>query len=331
MSYLSAETSGPKNFRALLLAARDLISAGRLDEARQALDSLRADAEAMKSRALGEMTLLGYPRKLHSAYLKLAKAERDIVRRVGLQHSLVPPPQAMAALGLFDPAERRVMTELARAPVPRIIHQIWLGTLPVPPSVERWAIHAEKTGFEYRLWREADLEKLGADAHPSYLRMLEIGDYPGAVDIARYAILQALGGVYLDCDWYPTRDNLGFADLLPLIGLGAMAEVVPRETGFGSLLLANSFIAAPPGHPVFRRMLETIPDIVAKLPDAPAWWSTGPLAMTVAFRQTSTFVAPADLVAAELPRGAPISDVEAACKAAVSGGGDGLLIAWKSW
>ncbi len=328
---MSAEPSGAGNFRGLLLAARDLIAAGKLDEARRALDSLRDNPMAMKSRALGEATLLGYPRKLHSAYLKLAKAERDIVRRVGLQHSLVPPPQAMAALGRFEPAERRAMTALARMPVPRIIHQIWLGTLPVPPSVERWAIHAEKTGFEYRLWREADLEKLGADRHPSYQRMLEIGDYPGAVDIARYAILEAIGGVYLDCDWYPTRDDLGFADLLPLIGLGAMAEMVARETGFGSLLLANSFIAAPPGHPVFRRMLETIPDIVAALPDAPAWWSTGPLAMTVAFRQTSTFVAPASLVAAELSRGAPMSDVEAACKAAVSGGGDGLLVAWKSW
>jgi mannosyltransferase OCH1-like enzyme len=237
----------------------------------------------------------------------------------------------MSALAEFDVAERRAMTDLSRAPVPRVIHQIWLGTLPVPQSVERWQIHAQRTGFEYRLWREADLERLGADRHPAYLRMLEIGDYPGAVDIARYAILQALGGIYLDCDWYPTRDDLGFADLLPLIGLGAMAETVPRETGFGSLLFANSFIAAPAGHPVFGRMLAEIPQIVAALPDAPAWWSTGPLAMTVAFRQTSVSVAPSGLVAAELPRKAPLADVEEAGKAAVSGGGDGLLIAWKSW
>ncbi len=47
---------------------------------------------------------------------------------------------------------------------------------------------------------------------------MEAGDLPGAVDVARYFILHAQGGIYLDCDWYPARDDLSFADVLPLIG-----------------------------------------------------------------------------------------------------------------
>ncbi len=42
----------------------------------------------------------------------------------------------------------------------------------------------------------------------------------------------------------------------------------------GSLLLTNSFIATPPGHPVFRRILDFMPDVMTLLPEAPAWWST---------------------------------------------------------
>jgi mannosyltransferase OCH1-like enzyme len=160
--------------------------------------------------------------------------------------------------------------------------------------------------------------------------MLAGGDYPGAVDVARYLVLQAFGGVYIDCDWYPVRDDLGLADLLPLLGLTALAEATPRETGRGSLLFTNSLIAAPPGHPVFQRLLEVMPQVMAVLPGAPAWWSTGPLILTVLLRSTSVWVPDAGLVAAELPRRAPFADVETACRTATEGG-HGLLLGWKSW
>jgi mannosyltransferase OCH1-like enzyme len=307
-----------------------MVEAGKLDEARLALDALKADDIVMASRLLGERTVLGLPRQLHSAYLKLAKAEKNVVERVGLQHSLVPDPAMLHRFGLFGIDEIRQMTDLSRQPVPRVIHQIWLGELAVPVSTDRWAMHAEETGFDYRLWREADLEALGVTSHPAYLRMLQDGDYPGAVDVARYFVLHAVGGIYIDCDWYPTRDDIGFADLLPLVGLMALPEDTPRETGSGSLLLTNSLIAAPPAHPVFSRLLQGIPEVIAALPEAPAWWSTGPLIMTVVFRGTNVSVPDGKLVAANLRRGAPFSEVEAACRKAVAQG-HGLLIGWKSW
>lgn len=314
----------------MLADARKAIEEGRLEDARRALDALRADPATGKGPALGEATLIGLPRKLHSAYLKLAKVERDVVTRVGLQHALVPDPAAIIDLFRFEAPDLRRMAALSAEPVPRTIHQIWVGDLPVPPGVERWRSHAEARGFAYRLWREADLAALGIDSHPSYRSMLELGDYPGVVDIARYAVLKAEGGIYVDCDWYPTRDDIGFDILLPMHGVAVMAEDIARETGYGSLLYANSLIAAPPDHPVFDRLLEAIPEVVARLPQAPAWWATGPLVVTMALRQVSTVVAPHDMVQTLLPRRAPEADVEAAC-AEASLTAQGLLILWKSW
>lgn len=54
--------------------------------------------------------------------------------------------------------------------------------------------------------------------------MLDKRDYPGAVDVARYKLLDRFGGIYLDCDWYPARDDLSFDAVLPMIGLMAFDE-----------------------------------------------------------------------------------------------------------
>ena len=111
-----------------------------------------------------------------------------------------------------------------------------------------------------------------------------------------------------------------------MTGLTAMAEEVPRLTGKGPVLLANSFIAAPPGHPVMVRLRAVLPLAAAAIPGAPAWWTTGPLIFTLIARDGPMTLAGAGLVAAALPRAAPFAQVEAAL-----GRDGGLLIAWKSW
>ncbi|MGE6740331.1 glycosyltransferase family 32 protein [Allorhizobium pseudoryzae] len=314
--------------RQRLLEIRAAIAAGDHALARTRLDALAA--EAPNDGELGHTTLLGLPRKLHSAYLKLAKAEKRMVERRGLQQTLVPPPDLLAPFVGFSSAERRAMNARNRDAVPPTLHQIWIGTLPLPPGIEAWRTHAQRHGLQYRLWREADLEAIGVHDHPTFAHMLTAGDYPGAVDIARYAVLAKEGGIYLDCDWYPARDDLSFADLLPLTGLCALAEDTSRETGMGSLLLTNSFIATPAAHPVFERMLAILPDVTRLLPDGPAWWSTGPLIMTLLFRGTTFHVPDARFVAANLPRRADVADVERARQNAQDRD-LGLLIGWKSW
>jgi inositol phosphorylceramide mannosyltransferase catalytic subunit len=310
-----------------ITAARALVARGDLTGA-DALITTLADDPAI--RALGPQTTLGLPRRLHSVLLHLAKAKGNALHRAGYQFHLVPPPETLAPLFRYTTAEQREINAANRAGVPQTIHQIWIGTLPVPAACAAWQAHATATGYEYRLWREADLDALGLPANPVFADMRRRGDYPGAVDVARYAILAALGGIYLDCDWYPARNDLGFHDILPLIGLTAMAEDTPRQTGQGGLLLANSFIATPPDHPAIHRLNASLGAALNALPDAPAWWSTGPLVFTLAARGGAVSIAPHTLVAGTLPRGAPFAEVQALQRHATSAS-RGLLIAWKSW
>jgi mannosyltransferase OCH1-like enzyme len=314
-------------FDAKLASVRQLLVERNFDEARRILDQLSQEAD---QNLMGERTALGLPRKLHSAFLKLAKAENDVVSRTGYQYLLVPPPEVFEPYGRFSAEERRVIAAKNREAVPKIIHQIWIGDRPVPVSTEAWAAHADKHGLEYRLWREADIERAGILSNTIFAAMLADGDYPGAVDVARYIILSRFGGIYLDCDFYPARDDLSFDDVLPMIGLTAFAEHVPRKTGQGSVLLANSFITTPPGHPVFARMLDAFPEIFQKLPKAPAWWATGPLIFTVVARAGSVCLAGGNFVAAFVADRAPFSEVEAV-RSTLDANDDGLLIAWKSW
>jgi mannosyltransferase OCH1-like enzyme len=310
----------------MLGGAKKLIGEGRLAEARQCLQ------EISQAGLGGEdaKTSLSLPRRLQSAMLKLAKAERDDVHRIAYQYHLVPAPERLEQYGIFSPQERDAMVELSRVPVPRCIHQIWLGARPVPPTAGAWADHAARNGYEYRLWREDDLVQAAYDRHPALRHMLAEGDFPGAVDVARYLILDDHGGIYLDCDWYPAHEDRSFHHVLPMVGLCVFAEGTPRNTGKGSTLFANSFIATPAGHPVFARLGAVLPAVLEDLGDAPAWWSTGPLIFTVLARSGPVVLADADFVAASMPASATLSDVEAQAKK-VNASTGGLLIAWKPW
>lgn len=314
-------------FDAKLADIRQLVAQGAFDEAERRLELL---AKEDGQHLMGEQTALGLPRRLHSAYLRLAKARGDDLRKAGYQYLLVPPQQTLEAYGRFSAEEKKAIARKNREAVPKTIHQIWIGDKEVPASTHAWAAHARANGLTYRLWREEDLAQEGIEAHAIFERMLAEKDYPGAVDVARYVILSRFGGIYLDCDFYPARDDLSFADVLPLVGLTAFAEDTPRKTGRGSTLFANSFIASPPEHPVLDRILEALPGILERLPRAPAWWATGPLIFTVVARAGSVCLANADFIAAFLPDRAPLGAVEDAREAARSES-DGLLIAWKSW
>lgn len=291
---------------------------GRLPEAQAEL--FRAAADPAIS-ALHPKTALHLPRKLHAGLLRIAKASDDAVARAGLQLHLGPPPEVLAR---FAEQDRAARAHADRQSVPRVIHQVWIGPLPPPPGLHAWAEHAAARGFAHRLWREPDLESLGVPGHPVFRDRLQRQDYPGAVDVARYAILAAHGGIYLDADWVPCRDDLSFDSYLPLVGLGAMAEPLPRLTHTGSLLLANSFIAAPQGHPVLATLFRILPQVDAAIPGAPAWWTTGPLIFTLLARGGSLALAPHDLVAGSLPRNASLEAARALASR-------GFMAAWKPW
>lgn len=316
--------------RAIIDLCVEQARSGDIEGAGRRLEALIADADLVAAAELGPPTVLGLPRKLHSARLKLAKIAKDRLRITGLQFTLVPDPAVMADVARFSGAERRAIAKLAGEKVPRVLHQVWIGDLPAPPAIEAWRRHCAAHGMDYRLWDADALLSEGFDAHPSFRDMMARKDYPGAADVARYLVLEKFGGLYMDADWYPARDDAGFEDFIALVGFTAIAADIPRLTSAGGLLIANAFIATPPRHPVIRRVIEAMPGVMAALPDAPAWWSTGPLIFTNACRGAGVTLATVDMMAAVLPRRAPFADVQAAREEAMRTDG-GFLIDWKSW
>lgn len=315
------------DMKVALTRIRALTEAGRLQEARAGLAELASDPDA---NALGQITVLGHPRQLQAAALRLAKRENDVVTRAGLQYHLVPPPEVLARHGVFSTDEHRRIVAANRRPVPPMLHQIWIGPKLPPKTTSAWQLHAKKHGLTYRLWREDDLRAIGVGDNPVFEAMLARGDFPGAVDVARYFLLAQLGGIYLDCDWYPARTDVSFADRLPLLGITAFAEEIPRLMGQGSVLLANSFIATPSGHPIMARILDALPQASADLPGVPAWWSTGPLLFSVVARGGAVSLADGGLIAGHVDGSETEQQVIERC-AGIECADGGLMLSWKPW
>ncbi len=310
-----------------LAEATDLRSLGKFCEAETLLHAIEKDPD---SHLLGPATVHGLPRRLHAAWLKLAKAQGDRIRTTGLQYTLVPPEATLNQFATFTLAERKQLANINSLRVPALLHQIWIGDKAAPAGTEAWRQHAKLNNIDYQLWDENKLQTLGIEKNAAYNAMRSKGDLPGAVDVARYLILERFGGIYLDCDWYPVRNDISFFDLLPMTGLIAMPENIPRQTGKGSLLLANSFIATPPGHLTFKRLLASMEHIIELLPKAPAWWSTGPLLFTLMSRGGSVTLADAGLVAGNLPQTTSLPEVVSWCEQKRLND-SGLLLAWRSW
>ncbi|MFD1910719.1 hypothetical protein [Halodurantibacterium flavum] len=309
------------------LAAK-ISAALALDSAAEAEAALAALAADVAHSDVGTRTALGLPRKLHSAQLSLAKRTGTPAQVAGLQTYAVPKADLLEDIFATDTAGRAALVRAASAPVPELVHQIWVGGEP-PPACAAWARWAERHGWEYRLWREKDLEEIGVFKGPLWQAMWLAGDMPGAVDVARYHVLQQMGGLYLDCDWYPARLDLPPAAVIPATGLSALAEPAPRSVLGQSLLLSNALLAAPRHHPVMTELLAALPKVAERIGDGPAWWTTGPLPFTYAARQGPVSVLDPALVAARLPWGASLAEVEHL--ASNLKGSSGLLIAWKSW
>ena len=312
-------------FDARLEDLSELTRAGRFEEAHALADLLAAAPGEGTPDPMGPLTLAGLPRRLHAARLHLARAEGREVEKLGWQAMQGPALDALLPMASFTAEERRQAATMATLPVPRILHQIWIGHLPPPPSLAAWHDWCGQHDREHRLWDEAALEAIGATDHPAYRRMLAAGDLPGAVDVARYLVLAAKGGIYLDADFFPAQGGGDFDAYLPPLGLSALAEDTPRITGRGSVLLTNALISTPPGHPALAALLRTLPDALNALPRAPAWWVTGPLIFTLFARLGPVGIAAHDILAGRLPRGADATELEGFRSA------PGLLIDWKSW
>lgn len=184
--------------------------------------------------------------------------------------------------------------------IPRLLHHIWVGPRPVP---EEWLVawRAMHPSWQHRLWREADLAKLAMPNRAAFDDFMARGVWHGAADIARVAILQAHGGVYVDIDAKPLRTFEG----APFMRAGFFAGYEPTPNLPGRI--ANGTIGSEPGHPI----LGTYARLVGEMDSLDEPWDTcGGTGLTAAVlvhrRCCKPLVLPAGTFYATDMHGAPV-------------------------
>lgn len=137
--------------------------------------------------------------------------------------------------------------------IPRVIHHVWVGgPIPAPlvDHIDTW--QATHPNWDHRLWREADLDWL--TNQEMFDRAEEITPHVGQLraDIARYEILHAFGGVYVDCDMESRKP------LDPLMDDTCWAAWEDGE------YVNNAMLASVPGHPLWADVIEALPASVRR-------------------------------------------------------------------
>lgn len=196
-------------------------------------------------------------------------------RRRALEIFLLPLALLVAA------PKCKPLVKANSAGIPRVVHQIWISTKPgakahslrpadLPAtnqlSSSSWA--ERMPDFEHRMWSNSEIRELiTRHYHPDLLELYD--SYPLDImraDVARYAVMGALGGWYADSDlvllrrlpreWFERQDT-------PLV-------LISINGGCG---LRQDMFASAPGHPFWRLLLDSLA-FTSRLWDV--LWSTGP-------------------------------------------------------
>lgn len=184
--------------------------------------------------------------------------------------------------------------------VPRTLHQLWIGPRAPPQAcLDSWrARHPVEAGWRYVLWDEARLADEGMHELAAELgvrRHIEAArEIPGRADLWRLLVLLRYGGVFVDADCVCVRPVGELLDAHPRKALAVYEN--ERCRGPGSLpglddipadvpLVANGFMAFPPGHALLRAALaEVAAQQVEGFVARRAWRASGPGLITRALR-----------------------------------------------
>jgi mannosyltransferase OCH1-like enzyme len=171
------------------------------------------------------------------------------------------------------------------------IHQIWIGDNPLPKEwMETIETFAKDYGYKYRLWTDASLKELEADAIPGLRSLYKSfsGQRAGQADILRLLILYKYGGVYIDADTVmmkPEKFNrfLEKHKTGMFFGWENLTAARTRKLKIGKIrrLVANGLIGAEKGHPFLRALLDDIVENAGmNRGESNAWKAVGPLYIT---------------------------------------------------
>lgn len=157
--------------------------------------------------------------------------------------------------------------------IPKIIHQIWIGSKKRP---EKWMQSCKDMNptWEYRLWTEKEL------ADEEFKNQNKINEMPlvhGKSDIIRYELLHKYGGFFIDADSEAIKaldDSLLNNDSFTCFE----SEIHRRG------LLANGYLAASKENELMGYLIEEIPKLNLRN-RTQAWDVTGPVLLTRMIQQ----------------------------------------------
>jgi len=135
--------------------------------------------------------------------------------------------------------------------IPKIIHQIWLGS-PFPQKYLAWqkSWQEKHPDWEYRLWTDADAAQFPFINKKRFDEAVNVGE---KADIFRYEILNQFGGLYVDTDFECVQPFDIFHHTCDFYtGLEAALE----ENSV--VAMANGLIGCVPGHPIIQSCIKHI-------------------------------------------------------------------------
>jgi len=157
--------------------------------------------------------------------------------------------------------------------IPKIIHQIWIGTKPSPSKfMSTWK--TKNPDFEYIFWNEEEIHKRGI-VFECQEKINSIEEINGKADIIRWELLWKYGGVFLDADSICIEpiDNI-------LMNTPAFAGFENENVRKG--LVATGTMGFPPNHPLCRDAIDWIlknPVTISQTGQR-AWFNVGPGLLT---------------------------------------------------
>ena len=133
--------------------------------------------------------------------------------------------------------------------IPKVIHYCWFGRGPKPQSVleciSSW--HKFMPDYHVKEWNEDNFDvQMTKYVEEAY----RAGSYAHVSDVARFWILYNFGGVYFDTDIELLQSIDDIVSQGPFMGFEAVSDVKRKTVnpGLG--------IAAPAGHPFYKRVLD---------------------------------------------------------------------------
>jgi len=141
------------------------------------------------------------------------------------------------------------VTQRYNTPLPKKIHQIWLGGI-IPDKYKRlcdtWQEHNPE--WEYKLWTDTDVVDMDL---PNRNLFDSMTNYGPKSDLLRYHIMNEYGGVYADTDFECLKPFYAFTHLNFFTGISYQSKME----------LYPGLIGCTPHHPISEKLVEEVKKI----------------------------------------------------------------------